>query len=318
MPGAFSADDAIVVTAIRNPVDKSYPRMVRGMDLFDRRHAMAPHATLRYRLLPRKRTTNMSGIDMRIVADTFEIPVPVASDGTFVLERNPQALREKASVRPNRKAETMTWRADVRTPGLPAGTRRLGDLRLECRVGMEAGLVSQYPSLMGRLLDALPDGPALCEQRDAPYLFFADRPLFAVTLRAGARKETLSVDQLYAGTAHGLAPREDLNHCDCEVLLDRAYYLPLGDQSWPDDTVVELDYMDTPGRDANDAILAGAAKNEVVAMLGKPAVARFDSGFEVWAWQYGAEKRRYGRTELVVLVNPSGTVAKTRLRPAPA
>jgi hypothetical protein len=287
------------------------------MELFDREHAMAPQAALRYRLLPRKHTTKMSDIDVQIVADTFEIPIPVTGDGTFSLERNARALRENASVRPNRKAETMTWRADIRTPGLPAGTRRLGDLRLECRVGMEAGLVSQYPSLLGRLLDFLPDGPALCDQRDVPYLFFADRPLFAVTLRAGARRETLSVDQLYAGLAHDFLPKGDIGHCDCEVLLDRAYYLPLGDRSWPDDTLVELEYMDAPGRDANDAILAGTAKNEVIDMLGKPAVAHFDSGFEVWAWQYGAETRRHGKTELVALVTPSGAVAKTRLRPAP-
>ena len=36
----------------------------------------------------------------------------------------------------------------------------------------------------------------------------------------------------------------ELPYCDCEVLLDRTYFLPLGDRSWPDDTLVEFDYMD--------------------------------------------------------------------------
>jgi hypothetical protein len=36
----------------------------------------------------------------------------------------------------------------------------------------------------------------------------------------------------------------DLRYCDCAVLLDRAYYAPLGDRSWPDDTLLELEYMD--------------------------------------------------------------------------
>ena len=33
-------------------------------------------------------------------------------------------------------------------------------------------------------------------------------------------------------------------YCDCEVLVDRTYVLPLGDLSWPDDTRVEFEYMD--------------------------------------------------------------------------
>ena len=33
---------------------------------------------------------------------------------------------------------------------------------------------------------------------------------------------------------------------DCEVLVDRTYFLPLGDRSWPDDTRVEFEYMDDP------------------------------------------------------------------------
>ena len=33
------------------------------------------------------------------------------------------------------------------------------------------------------------------------YLFFADRPLFAVTLVSGERRETLPVDLLYAGSS---------------------------------------------------------------------------------------------------------------------
>jgi hypothetical protein len=36
----------------------------------------------------------------------------------------------------------------------------------------------------------------------------------------------------------------ELRSCDCEVLLDRAYFLPLGDRSWPDDTRVEFEFME--------------------------------------------------------------------------
>ena len=91
---------------------------------------------------------------------------------------------------PNRKAGTLTWRAEIRTPGLPPNTRRLGDLRLECEVGMAARLISNTrPGLFGWIDKLFPEGPDYCHRAEPRYLFFADRPLFSVTMVAGARRE---------------------------------------------------------------------------------------------------------------------------------
>jgi hypothetical protein len=241
---ARAADQAVVVTAMRDPVDKSYRKMLKGMDLFEQQHAMAPGAQLRYKLLPRQRDTKMDGIVVEIVAATITLPVDVADDRSFTLERDAIALAENASVMPNRKAASLTWRTDIRTPGLPPDTRRLGDLRLECRVGLEAGLVSNSLPGLGAISSLILGMMDFCNGLDAPYLFFADRPLFSVTMSAGARREVLSVDALYAGLAHGRVSQSDLDYCDCQVLLDRTYFLPLGDHSWPDDTLVAFEYMD--------------------------------------------------------------------------
>ena len=73
---------------------------------------------------------------------------------------------------------------------------------------------------------------------------FADRPLFSVVMVNGTRRVTLPVDRLYAGASADLGLKSALPYCDCEVLVDRTYYLPLGDKSWPDDTLVEFEYMD--------------------------------------------------------------------------
>jgi hypothetical protein len=236
---------SVSVTSLRDPVDKSYRRMVRGMDVFLQRHHIAPDASLRFKLLPRKRDTDMDQVDLRIVGDSFVTPVDLAADRTFTIDRDERALREDASVRPNRKAGSMTWRADIHTPGLPAGTRRLGDLRLECEVGVEARLISnRRPSLFAWLDDALMRGSRYCHDREPRYLFFADRPLFGVTLVAGERRQAISVDRLYAGASQDPEWKEDLHFCDCEVLVDRTYVLPLGDRSWPDDTLVEFEYME--------------------------------------------------------------------------
>ena len=179
------------------PVEKSYRRMLRGMDLFEREHARAPQATLRFKLLPRRRGVDLDrNVDLFIVGKTVEIPVALAPARTFALERNPRAWDENAQVTPDRQARSMTWRAEVRTPGLPPLTRRLGDLRLECRVGMEAGLVSDPPSWIKRLFDPLENTPDYCQRPDNRYLFFAERPLFGVTLVDGARRQAVPVQRL--------------------------------------------------------------------------------------------------------------------------
>ena len=234
----------VEVSALRDPVEKSYRKIVRGMDLFEQRRAIfAPGASLRFKLLPRHRDTNMQGIALSIVSDRVNIPVPVAADNTFTLQRSQQALKEDAVVVPNRRARTMTWRTEIRTPGLPSNTRRLGDLRLECLVGMEADLVSNVRDLFGQIIRTLRT-PGYCDRREPHYLFFAERPLWSVTLVAGSRREVLSVDSLYAGITRDPMTPTDLQYCDCEVLLDRTYYAPLGDPTWPNDTLIHFEYMD--------------------------------------------------------------------------
>ena len=329
----------ITITTDRDPVDKSYRRMVMGMDLFEQNRNLAPDAALRFKLLPRRRETDMSRIGIEITGETFARTVPVAQDNTFALERIQKALDEDASVRSNRRSATMTWRADIRTPGLPPDTRRLGDLRLECAVGMVADLVSNRLTAARRIADLAGRNRNYCSQERPRYFFFAERPLFSVTLVSGSRREAVPSEMMYAGALDRRATKEDLATCDCEVLLDRAYFLPLGDRSWPDDTRVEFTYMDdgrvaaessaaanAAAARAQQAIATGtSAKSDVLAVLGRARAVRFDTGFEVWAYRINdpakAAPSREGRqapmtqSELLVLFAPSGVAVKTRLGP---
>ena len=239
----LAQNDAVVVKAVREPVAKSYRKMVEGMELFEQRRDLAPNASLRFKLLPRRRGTPMDDIQLEVAADSRAIPLQVAADRTFAIERDRVALRENAKVMPNRKAGTMTWRADVRTPGLPPNVRRLGDLRLECEVGMKSGLISNYPAGFFGWLEELFKGPEFCHRPAPRYLFFAEQPLFSVTLIDGARREVLPVDMLYAGATRNAKWKQD-KHCDCQVIYDHTYFVPLGDTSWPDDTLVVIEYME--------------------------------------------------------------------------
>ena len=234
----------VAAKANRDPVEKSYRKMVRGMDLFTSERSMSPNGVLRFKLLPRRPDTNMKNIEMEVIGSTVAFSVTLLPDDTFTLERNAKAFDENAQVIPNRKSQSMTWRSDIRTPGLPPNTRRLGDLRLECRVGMEAGLISNSSNIIGRMTQALTDTPAYCDRKAPLYLFFADRPLFSVALTSSNRREVLSINKLYASASDDPGLKSDLPYCDCEVLLDRTYVLPLGDRSWPDDALVEFDYLD--------------------------------------------------------------------------
>jgi hypothetical protein len=310
---AFAADaptkqPRVDVTATRDPAEKSYRRIVRGMDLFERNHGLAPKAPLRFKLLPRNRETSMEDIALRIVGDAVTIPVTVAADNTFALQRSQQALDEDAAVVPNRRARSMTWRTEIRTPGLPPNTRRLGDLRLECLVGIEADLVSNAASIVQQLARFITD-PGYCDQPEPEYLFFAERPLWSVTLVDGSRRKILALDQLYGGSSRKPMTRADLEYCDCEVLLDRTYYAPLGDRSWPDDTLLEFEYMD------EDILPASGTKADIAAALGEATTIRFESGYEVWLYRLGS---RDGHAEFVILFTPTGVVAKSRLRTAAA
>ena len=234
---------AVVGPYVRDPVDKSYRKMIKGIERFERERALAPAATLRFRLLPRVPGASMQGIALRVAGDRISIPIPIAADNSFVLERNAQALAEDAAVVANRKTDSMTWRAWVQTSGLPSGTRRLGDLRLECRVGMDAGLISNTSPIFAWLTTLLTDTDQVCNSPDGNYLFFAEQPIFSVTLRHGAASMALPLRMLYGG---GEQTADTLPYCDCQVLLDRSYYAPIWDRRWPDDTLVEFEYMDTP------------------------------------------------------------------------
>jgi hypothetical protein len=206
---------------------------------------MAPNASLRYKLLKRLPETEMTGITMKVVGDSIRIPVPIASDNTFTLERNAIAMKEDASVMPNRKAHSMTWRTDIRTPGLPANTRRLGDLRLECRVGFEAGLISEgVPILSTVATTIIKTLSEPCERSTGGYLLFADAPIFGVTLVYGDRRETLPVSWLYATSTEFSRSSFERSFFDYQSLIERTYVLPLGDHSWPNDTLIEYELME--------------------------------------------------------------------------
>jgi hypothetical protein len=309
---AQTAAPSVTVAATRDPVDKSYRKMLAGMDIFERNHALAPQATLRFQLLPRLPTTQLDGITLRVAGDTVSLPVAVAADHTFTLDRNAKAQQEDAALIASRKTSTLTWRAQVRSPNVPDGMRRLGDLRLECMVGVEAGLLSNNAQVFAWLGELFTSPDRVCNSPEGNYLFFAERPVFAITLKNGNRSATLPLRALYAG---GTQTPSTLPYCDCQVLLDRSYYAPIWDRSWSDDTLLAFDDMDGPPGPDDTAIAADHNTTaQMRARLGPAHTINFDSGYQIWRYTYPPARNGGQPAEFTILFGPDGVARKARLR----
>jgi hypothetical protein len=128
----------VTVSGIRDPELKPYRVISAGMDAFDAFRALAPSAVLRFRLSRKGSaswyTEQWEGVTLRLAGGETSIPVPLAADGTFALPRSQAAYNEDAELILNQKKASFRFMPEVRTPGLPADTLRLGDLRLKCQV----------------------------------------------------------------------------------------------------------------------------------------------------------------------------------------
>ena len=231
--------DEVVVESRAHPDAKSYAHLVRGTQIFEQYRQLAPRASLRFKLYPREAGVNMHDLKVQIVSKSVRIPLEVDNEARFEVPVNQTAVQENADLTYNRREGTLSWRADVRTPGLPENMRRLGDLRLECRVELLGAHVA-------RMFDPLGFLPKLgdpCNNPQAAYHFIADRPIFNVTLIYGQRSASLSTEKLYGNDWNELMIR----FTDWPLLRDRVFLAPLRDTTWPDDTLLEFDYMeDTP------------------------------------------------------------------------
>jgi hypothetical protein len=227
----------VQVEGLRDPDEHAYRRMVEGMDAFEKYHHLAPDALLRYRLIPRLPGVKVEGTRLTIRGDKVRLPVALASDLSFTLPRDAAAWDERAQVTANRQARSFMWQPYVRTPGLPENTRRLGDLRLECEIDRAAKLlvILKLPAYV--LLAATVD---VCTSYPGAWQYYAERAVFNVTLVHGKRREAMLSRSMYAGQPNVLHRAFDFY----PILYDRLYILKINDTSWPDDTLVELEYMD--------------------------------------------------------------------------
>jgi hypothetical protein len=225
---------------------KPYRDLVKAMDVFEKHHAKAPEATIRFKVLPRHDPSDMQGLTLTIRGETVKQPIPIAEDGTFTLERNQLALSQAAIVVSNRPPKSLAWHADIRTPGIRSPTRRLGDLRLECQVDVDGTGAGLVPAIKPPAFWAIAAVTDACMIHGVSYEWFADEPVFGVRLLAGERRATLPSLYLWASAPNAnpaVAAVPDSYWDGLDYLRDRLFTLPIFNETWPDDTLVEFELM---------------------------------------------------------------------------
>lgn len=70
------------------------------------------------------------------------------------------------------------------------------------------------------------------------------------------------------------------------------------------------------GRLQQSVVAGTTTKAQLLAAFGPTRHVVFDSGYEAWVYQSPAGSGRF--SEFVVLIDPKGIVAKTRVRPPPS
>lgn len=216
-PAKQDMQQVVDVQGTRDPDLRPYRTMLKGLDAYADHQGLAPGAPLRFMLIPATPKARLDGVTLHLSADNLSIPVPLAADGGFTLTRDKTAYDANADLVSNKKRDTLRWRADIHTPGLPQNVRRLGDLRLECEIRW--AVEQDDLSFVRRNLFRLAGGPCHSSLIHVPFPVF--RKLLAVQARSGER--TL----------------------DIRITEDRQRYVPpLHDATWDDNTLLTLTYAD--------------------------------------------------------------------------
>jgi hypothetical protein len=233
--------EPVHVSGMRNPELKRYRAMAAGLEAFEDYHALAPHAKeLRFKLRPRASAAPdaMDKLTLHVTGDTVSIPVPIAADGSFVLPRSEQAADENADLMLNKKKGGFRWHADVRSADVPADMRRLGDLRLECKV-MVAVAKEEMPLWVRLLVNSFLLTTDWCSVEKLQLSSRADRMITSATLVDGAVRKPLEISDEGMG-----------------------FVAPLGDRQFTDDARIEFQFADSaPAVSAQSQVEPGPVSN---------------------------------------------------------
>ena len=218
--------DTIHVNAMRDPEVRKYAAIVAGLDEFTRHHGMAPAVDiLRFRIEPRagKAATVSADAAAMIVRlegdDGFVLPLPVDANLDIAVPRSEKALAARSEMTLNRKRHDYRITPRVRTPGLPDNMRRMGDLRLECKVWVAIGKEE-----IGLMLTLTVN--SILMTRDWCAFFDGKHDGFSFRTTERVAQAILIEGNLSRALQHA----------------GRSFSVPLHDPTWSDEALIELTF----------------------------------------------------------------------------
>jgi hypothetical protein len=204
--GSVHANDSIEVghrddSQEAKPMAWRFHLLEKAQDVFEKGAAkQAPGAKMTFRL-PKVDEVE-GGNQVEIFGADHHVPLPMTSNTTFALKRETLAEDDDAMVVVNRnfpKGEFNHPLVLVRSPGLPDGVQRMGDLRLACTAQME---MAKAEGLKFRAVLATAGlfGFNVCDKLEATKVEAPKGPYDTVTIEDGERRLVLSAKDKHPPT----------------------------------------------------------------------------------------------------------------------
>jgi hypothetical protein len=224
-PGA-DEPATVHVKALRNPEVRKYKTILVGLDTFEKHHALAPRVPELRFMIHRRRGVGIPNNPVVRIEGGQDFVLPLALDATqrFTVPRSEAALDAGGELVLNQKRWDYQILPEVRTPGLPDNVRRLGDLRLECKV-MIALAKEDIPLFWVLTINSVFMTRDWCSffserERGASFPFKAGAPLAEAILHEGQRSKALETEK-------------------------DEFRIGLADAEWSDEALVELRFDDS-------------------------------------------------------------------------
>ncbi|MBB5371702.1 MULTISPECIES: hypothetical protein [unclassified Janthinobacterium] len=195
----------------RDPELKSYQKILKAIDEFEKYKNLAPSSSLKFRLIF-PRNGKISKPTLRLVDNDKSIDIPVSSDGIFEVKRIDEFNHKEAELIVNTKKGEVRWRPEVRSSNVDVENRRLGDLRVECQIRWV--LEKDELSFIQRSFFSVLGGP--CESSKINTYYLVTQPISSVVIKEG--EETSEVKVWHGGYSY-LPPISEKNWSNDAVLI---------------------------------------------------------------------------------------------------
>lgn len=206
----------VSISALKNPDWRPLARLQKVRQVFEKKKMMAPAAQLKFRLSRLQQDDYPQPLELRLRGEHHSLPVSLDQNLLFSIpdiQDEDQDLSELILNRPNK---SYSWLPFVRSPNLSPHQLRMGDIRLECE--LRFAMEQDDMSFTERAFFAAMGG--YCGSERIHFYYRVKQPVDKIVLRYATRELILRSPYV---TEDG-----------------KSFRLPESDQSWPDDTLIEL------------------------------------------------------------------------------